>query len=65
MGWETTNSLINKKGVQDIVYIKHDQIKIVQKTLILENVCILNTLDTKLSYFSFDFINALRGKMIK
>lgn len=65
MGWETTNSLINKKGVQDIVYIKHDQIKIVQKTLILENVCILNTLDTKLSYFSFDFINALRGKMLK
>lgn len=65
MGWEATNSLINKKGVQDIVYIKHDQIKIVQKTLILENVCILNTLDTKLSYFSFDFINALRGKMLK
>lgn len=65
MGWETTNSLINKKGVQDIVYIKHDEIKIVQKTLILENVCILNTSDTKLSYFSFDFINALRGKMLK
>lgn len=65
MGWETTNSLINKKGVQDTVYVKHDQIKIVQKTLILENVCILNTLDTKLSYFSFDFINALRGKMLK
>lgn len=44
--------------------VKHDQIKIVQKTLILENVCVLNILDTELPYFSFDFINVLRGKML-